>query len=368
MSASPGNQHASKLLIELYFAELRLTIRQEARRFQKRVVRKDTLGARSASGRREPCLIQHCREICVYDPSRADTGLQRSYATTEKRVITVINASSRSKTPTSGGNVRNILAPADDGTRVHVAIEDLDAHKISHLHASDRTRVVYVMEGQDAEISHKVSGKTTTYPAKRRSGLYLEPAEEATIKASGTPLVILSITVPKHTRKTLGATAGGTGNEPPRGYFFEEANLQALVDERRIRTRTFWVNKETGLSGSWDLQLGRMYYAPHGYSPRHMHNASKTSSITPEHFYFIEKGTGEVKHDNGAIPVGPGSLILIPSGEWHQLLASETGLDYIEFQAPFDFVTTMDHDPLGKNWYIQGTDDGSGNPKLWVQS
>ena len=78
--------------------------------------------------------------------------------------------------------------------------------------------------------------------------------------------------------------------------------------------------------------------------------------------------TGEVKHDHGSLPVGPGSLVLIPSGEWHQLIASASGFDYIEFQAPFDFVTTMDHDPLGKNWYIKGTDDGTGKPKLWVQS
>jgi quercetin dioxygenase-like cupin family protein len=111
-----------------------------------------------------------------------------------------------------------------------------------------------------------------------------------------------------------------------------------------------------------------MYYAPSGYSPRHVHNKSATSPITPEHFYFIEKGTGEVKHDSGSNPVGPGSLVLIPAGEWHQLIASDTGLDYIEFQAPFDFVTTMDRDPLGKNWYIKGTDDGTGKPTLWVQS
>jgi quercetin dioxygenase-like cupin family protein len=111
-----------------------------------------------------------------------------------------------------------------------------------------------------------------------------------------------------------------------------------------------------------------MAYAPHGHSPRHVHNAAKTSSITPEHFYFIEKGRGEVKHDAGSLAVEPGSLVLIPAGEWHQLIASETGFDYIEFQAPFDFVTTMDQDPLGKNWYIKGTDDGTGKPKLWVQS
>ncbi len=90
--------------------------------------------------------------------------------------------------------------------------------------------------------------------------------------------------------------------------------------------------------------------------------------MTPEHFYFIERGTGEVKHDTGTLPVGPGSLVLIPAGEWHQLLASDSGFDYVEFQAPFDFATTMDHDPLGKNWYIKGTDDGTGKPKLWVQS
>jgi quercetin dioxygenase-like cupin family protein len=122
------------------------------------------------------------------------------------------------------------------------------------------------------------------------------------------------------------------------------------------------------LSGAWDLQLGRMQYAPLAHSPRHVHHASKTSPVTPEHFYLIEKGTGEVKHDSGSLPVGPGSLVLIPSGEWHQLLASDTGFDYIEFQAPFDFQTTMDHDPLGKNWYIKGTDDGTGKPQRWVQS
>jgi len=219
--------------------------------------------------------------------------------------------------------------------------------------------VVYITEGKDAEVSFKAA----TYTGQRGCGVYLEPNEEAVIKASGTPLVLLSVTVPKHTGKAIDPSG-----EPPVGYFFDESKLQALVDERRIRTRTFWVNKETGLSGSWDLQLGRMHYGPKGHSPRHVHHASKTSSIKLEHFYLIETGTGEVKHDDGSLPVGPGSLVLIPEGEWHQLIASDSGFNYIEFQAPFDFATTMDHDPLGKNWYIEGTDDGTGNPKLWVQS
>lgn len=276
-------------------------------------------------------------------------------------MIKVIDIDSKSRIPVAEGHVRNILSPSDDATRVRVAIEEIDPGKTFRLAPSDKTHVVYILDGDDVTVTHTTAGNTSKHTAQRRAGLYLEPTEEATVTASGAPVVLLLVTVPKHTGKA-------TGHESPAGYFFEEARLRSLVDEKRFRERTFWVNKETGLSGSWDLQLGRMLYAPHAHSPRHVHHRSKTSSVTPEHFYFIETGTGEVKHDTGSLPVGPGSLVFIPAGEWHQLIASETGFDYIEFQAPFDFVTTMDHDPLGKNWYIKGTDDGTGKPTLWVQS
>jgi len=277
-------------------------------------------------------------------------------------MIRVIDIATRSKKRVPEGHVRNVLDGSEDGTRVHVSIQEVDPGQTFRVPRSDRTQVVYILEGEDARITYHTSADAAVeHVGQRRSGIYLEPSEEATVTAAGTPLTLLLVTVPKHTRK-----AGGTAS--PAGYFFEEARLRSLVDEKGIRERTFWVNKETGLSGSWDLQLGRMLYAPHGHSPRHVHRASTTSSVIPEHFYFIEKGVGEVKHDAGAFPVGPGALVLIPAGEWHQLVASDTGFDYIEFQAPFDFVTTMDHDPLGKNWYIKGTDDGTGKPKLWVQS
>jgi mannose-6-phosphate isomerase-like protein (cupin superfamily) len=275
-------------------------------------------------------------------------------------MIKIIDADSKAKTSTGEGHVRRVLGTAEDATRVHVAIHEVDAGKTFRLAPSDRTQIVYILEGVDAKVTHTRASGATSHTGQRRTGVYLEPSEEATVTATATPLTLFVLTVPKHTGKAVDGT--------PAGYFFEESQLRALVDEKRIRERTFWVNKETGLSGSWDLQLGRMYYAPQGYSPRHVHHASKTSPVVPEHFYFIEKGTGEVKHDNGSEPVRPGSLVLIPAGEWHQLIASDTGLDYIEFQAPFDFVTTMDRDPLGKNWYIKGTDDGTGKPRLWVQS
>jgi mannose-6-phosphate isomerase-like protein (cupin superfamily) len=276
-------------------------------------------------------------------------------------MIRVIDIESRPRIPVAEGHVRKILGPSEEQTRVEVAVEDVDAGQSCRLAPSDRTRVAYILEGTDAKITHTAAGRTADYTAQRRAGIYLEAGEEATVTAAGSPLVLLLVTVPKHLGKV-------TGSDAPAGYFFEEARLRSLIDEKGIRERTFWVNKETGLSGSWDLQIGRMAYAPHAHSPRHVHRAAQTSSITPEHFYLIEKGTGEVKHDAGTLPVGPGSLVLIPAGEWHQLVASETGFDYIEFQAPFDFATTMDHDPLGKNWYIKGTDDGTGKPKLWVQS
>lgn len=277
-------------------------------------------------------------------------------------MIKVIQIASKPSTQRPEGRVRTILGPSDEGTRVQVAVAEVDSGKTHRLAPSDKTQVAYILEGSGAKITHTRSGSTNEYAAPRRAGVYVEPTEEATITAAGGPLSLLLVTVPKHTGKP-------TGSEPPAGYFFEETQLRSLVDEKQIRERTFWVNKETGLSRSWDLQLGRMVYAPHAYSPRHVHHPTKTSATSaPEHFYFIEKGTGEVKHDDGTLQIGPGSLVLIPAGEWHQLIASETGFDYIEFQAPFDFSTTMDHDPLGKNWYIKGTDDGTGKPTLWVQS
>jgi quercetin dioxygenase-like cupin family protein len=276
-------------------------------------------------------------------------------------MIKVIDSKSQPRTPVGEGHVRKVLGPSNEGTRVEVAIEEVEPGKTLRLGVSDRTQVAYILDGQNAKVSHTAAGKMSEHTAQRRAGVYLEPGEQATVAASDTPLRLLLVTVPKHAGKP-------TGNNSAAGYFFEEAKLRSLIDEKGFRERTFWVNKETGLSGSWDLQLGRMAYAPHAHSPRHVHRASATSPVTPEHFYLIETGTGEVKHDAGSLPVGPGSLVLIPAGEWHQLIASETGFDYIEFQAPFDFVTTMDHDPLGKNWYIKGTDDGTGKPKLWVQS
>jgi len=273
--------------------------------------------------------------------------------------IQVIDIGGKALT-TGKSRVRTILSPVADGTRVEVSVREIDAGHAQKIGPSDRTQVAYLVEGADVAVTHVGGQGATQHVLNRHCGVYLESGEHALLAAAKSPITLLCVSVPKYAGR---APRSGS----PVGYVFDESQLRSFIDEQRLRERTFWVNTETGLSDSWDLQLGRMRYVPNGYSPRHVHHAAPTSSVTPEHFYLIEGGHGEVRHDWGAIPVGPGSLVLIPAGEWHQLAASETGFDYVEFQAPFDFETTMD-DPRGKHWYIKGTDDGTGRPKPWVQS
>ena len=94
-------------------------------------------------------------------------------------MIKVIDIESKPSTPIAEGRVRNILGPADDGTRVQVAIEEVDPGKTYRLAASDRTQVVYILEGKDAKVTYTTAGQKSERTAQRRAGVYLEPGEEA---------------------------------------------------------------------------------------------------------------------------------------------------------------------------------------------
>ena len=274
--------------------------------------------------------------------------------------ISVLEIGRRPKVSMQEGYAWTVLSPAEDGTRVDVSLREIDRGCTHEIRSGDRTHVAYVIAGTDVTLTHTTTATTTSHVARARCGVCLEPGEDATVVSASGPLTLLVVSVPKYHGRAA-------RRESPAGYVFDESQLQAFVDENLLRERIFWVNTETGLSDSWDLQIGRMRYVSNACSPRHVHHPAATSGVTPEHFYLIERGHGEVRHDWGTMPVGPGSLVLIPAGEWHQLVASETGLDYIEFQAPFDFKTTM-NEPRGKQWYIKGTDDGTGRPKPWIQS
>src|SRR5262245_9387442 len=116
-------------------------------------------------------------------------------------MIKVIDTASRTSVPVAEGNVKQILGANEEGTRVQVAIENVDAGKTCRLTAGDRTQVAYILEGKDAKVAHTSGGSTAEHQAQRRSGIYLEPGEEASITASAGPLVLLLVSVPKHTGK-----------------------------------------------------------------------------------------------------------------------------------------------------------------------
>jgi mannose-6-phosphate isomerase-like protein (cupin superfamily) len=53
-----------------------------------------------------------------------------------------------------------------------------------------------------------------------------------------------------------------------------------------------------------------------GRTDRHYHKVT-------EEFYFILEGAGEIELDGERRMVGPGDAILIPTGTWHTILATE---------------------------------------------
>ena len=62
-------------------------------------------------------------------------------------MITVIDVGSRAQAPTTDGQVRNVLGQAETGTRVTVAVREVEPGKTFRVASSDRTQVVYVLEG-----------------------------------------------------------------------------------------------------------------------------------------------------------------------------------------------------------------------------
>jgi mannose-6-phosphate isomerase-like protein (cupin superfamily) len=270
--------------------------------------------------------------------------------------INVIHTNTCAKEPVSTGTVRQIITQNDPAKDVRAAIHEIEPDKSLEFDSGNRSHLYYIINGSGGRFSFKGEN----YAAAKGTGLYLEPGEKAAVSAGAGPLTLLQLHVPKHTTKPA--------NAAPASYYFDENKLQTLISAGKTRVRSFWVNKETGLSGSWDMQAGLMLYTPNGFSPRHKHEGTPTNPEGAVHFYMIFEGNGKVIEDTGTTPIGPGDLVLIPAGEWHQLVASETGLRYMEFQGPFDFASTMDNDPEGKDWFIKGTDDGTGKPVKWVQS
>src|SRR6266550_4232874 len=87
-------------------------------------------------------------------PDRDDGDHRVQTPVISRSMITVIDIATRPRTRVADGHIRNVLEPSEDGTRVHVAIKELDARQTSRIAAGDRTQVVYILEGNDARIVH----------------------------------------------------------------------------------------------------------------------------------------------------------------------------------------------------------------------
>ena len=137
------------------------------------------------------------------------------------------------------------------------------------------------------------------------------------------------------------------------GYVFDEETLPKLVAAKPGRERIFFVNPE--LARHRDFLTGVLRYAD-GRSPYHFHTGC-------EHFYLLLEGAATLRTEQGEQPVGAGTLVFIPEGEKHQLVAEPgSRLRFIEFQGPNRFKTTIlegDGDDL--RWFRE---DGT----LWEQT
>src|SRR5678816_4636067 len=102
-------------------------------------------------------------------------------------MIRVINIPAAPATPTAEGSVRTVLSQASDGTRVEVAVNEIDPGRSLHLEPGPRTRVAYLLEGKDATIALTRGEQTTTHFTQRRAGLYLEPVSYTHLRAHETP-------------------------------------------------------------------------------------------------------------------------------------------------------------------------------------
>ena len=112
-------------------------------------------------------------------------------------MIRVIDVASKTRTPVPEGNVTTVLGPSDEGTRVQVVIREVESGKTCRVGPSDRTQVVYILDGTGATVTYTKAGTTTQRTTDRRAGVYLEPSEEATVIATGTALVLLLVSLTK---------------------------------------------------------------------------------------------------------------------------------------------------------------------------
>ncbi len=124
--------------------------------------------------------------------------------------INVINTNARQRVSTSAGTTREIVAANDDGAKdLRASIHEVEPNRSLEINSDKRTHLVYVMEGSGGHFSFKGEN----YPAKKGTGVYLEPGDRAGVSAGGTRLVLMHLNVPKHSKPISGSASS---------YYFDQ--------------------------------------------------------------------------------------------------------------------------------------------------
>src|SRR6476619_2358376 len=111
--------------------------------------------------------------------------------------INVINTNSRQRMATAAGTTREIITANDGAKDLRASIHEVEPNRSLEVSSEAKTHLVYVMEGTGGHFTFKGE----KYPAKKGTGVYLEPGEKTAISAGGTRLVLIHLNVPKHTAK-----------------------------------------------------------------------------------------------------------------------------------------------------------------------
>ena len=194
-------------------------------------------------------------------------------------MIKVVNIESKNRMPVAEGR-EELLSHLTMGPEFGSRSRTLISGKTFRLAPSDKTQVVYILEGKDARSDLHNGWESVRTHGPATGGRLSGTAGGSHGHRFGNSAVLVLVRCP--------STPARHRPRMPAGYFFERHDSIA-IDEKRFRERTFWVNKETGLSGSWDLQLGRMLYARMRILRGTSIIGRRPVPLQPDHFYFIEK-------------------------------------------------------------------------------
>jgi mannose-6-phosphate isomerase-like protein (cupin superfamily) len=265
--------------------------------------------------------------------------------------VSIIDSNTAEARRVGSGTERTLCSAALCGSKnLTVYRRTISQGKQFDLQAGKDYHLVYAM----APARGVIRFVNEAHEAEEGAGVLLQPGEAARFEASGSPMELLHMVVPKPPAAVEAGLPGGPG------YFFNRRSLRALSDASGGRVRRFCaessVRLENGarLTPTNAIQAGEMHYIEGGGSPYHVHRGTDANPEGAAHCYMTFKGRGLVEVENRFRELEAGTLVYFPPGVPHRLRSHGGPLDYFEIQAWRSFKTTvLSEEPLGLKWYYE---------------